>query len=90
MMCEHGLRGVFVRIHSGTGSLFRRDLIKLRPFAVAIVLSICLALLVSTATAQMMFPGGLATFGMSEWGANPSAGSWRALGRLRGAGSLSS
>ena len=59
----------------------------LRLSTIAIGLSICLNLLASNATAQMMYPGGYGGYGMSQWGANPSAGYMAGLGSFaRGRG----
>ena len=61
----------------------------LRPVAGTLGLAMALTVLVSDARAQMMFPGGFGGFGMSQWGANPSAGYMAGLGAFaRGAGGL--
>jgi hypothetical protein len=53
----------------------------------AIGLWVCLNLLESNATAQMMFPGAYGGYGMSQWGADPSAGYMAGLGAFaRGRG----
>ncbi len=60
----------------------------LRLSAVTVGLSICLNVLVSDAKAQFMFPGGYGGYGMSQWGADPSAGYMAGLGSFaRGKGS---
>ena len=59
----------------------------LRPVAVTLGLAMALTGLPSDVRAQMMFPGGFGAFGMSEWGANPSAGYMAGLGAFaRGQG----
>ncbi len=59
----------------------------LRLCTIAIGLWIGLNLLESNATAQMMYPGGYGGFGMSQWGADPSAGYMAGLGAFaRGRG----
>jgi hypothetical protein len=55
--------------------------------AVTVGLSICLNLMASDAMAQWMFPGGYGGYGLSQWGANPSAGYMAGLGAFsRGQG----
>ena len=59
----------------------------LRLSTVTVGLSICLNLLALEARAQMMFPGGYGGYGMSQWGADPSAGYMAGLGSFaRGRG----
>jgi hypothetical protein len=59
----------------------------LRFSTVAVGFSICLNLLSAEAGAQWMFPGGYGGYGMSQWGANPSAGYMAGLGAFaRGQG----
>jgi hypothetical protein len=59
----------------------------LRLSTLAVGLSICLNLMVSDVRAQWMFPGGYGGYGMSQWGANPSAGYMAGLGSFaRGRG----
>jgi hypothetical protein len=54
---------------------------------IVIGLWICLNLLESSATAQMMYPGGYGGYGMSQWGQDPGAGYMAGLGSFaRGQG----
>jgi hypothetical protein len=60
----------------------------LRLSSVVIGASICLNLMASNATAQWMYPGGYGGYGMSQWGADPHAGTMAGLGAFaRGKGS---
>jgi hypothetical protein len=60
----------------------------IRLSTIAIGLSLGLILLAPNATAQWGFPGGYGNYGMSQWGANPSAGYMAGLGSFaRGKGS---
>jgi hypothetical protein len=59
----------------------------LRLFAGAVGLWIGLNALASQAAAQFFFPGGYGAYGMSQWGANPSAGYMAGMGAFaRGKG----
>jgi hypothetical protein len=59
----------------------------LRLSTVTVGLSVFLNLLASHARAQFIFPGGYGGYGMSQWGANPSAGYMAGLGSFaRGQG----
>jgi hypothetical protein len=66
---------------------FQGDGIMIRVCKLTVGLSITLSLLASGARAQFFFPGGYGNFGMSQWGANPSAGYMAGLGEFaRGKG----
>jgi hypothetical protein len=68
--------------------VFHGSFIMLRRSTIVITLSLCLNVMASNAQAQFMFPRGYGGYGMSQWGANPSAGYMAGLGSFaRGKGS---